>query len=268
MFSIIIPVGPGRDASTALASLPAAGLSTEDEVVVVGDGHQVKIPNSLEPFDVQSLATETPMGANAARNRGVRTTQQPILCFLDDDDAYLPDALQRLREAVQTKTSTDAWSLSWKFASGHRQWMCKRPPVLRNRDIRRRNVAGGCSSLVVRRETFDAVGAFDAGMPAMQDWDLWLRLSVVTPITVLRPPLVLYNDHGGPRISTNQPARIAGLERLLTKHGATWPASVNAFHRARLAAERCRLGTAPRSGIFQAAAPFASLFFLLKSFRR
>ncbi|MCC5841391.1 MAG: glycosyltransferase [Opitutales bacterium] len=268
MFSIIIPVGPGRDARTALASLPDAGLSPEDDVVVVGDGHRVTIPGKLSPFQVQSGATEVPMGANAVRNKGVRMAQNPVLCFLDDDDAYVPCALHRLKEAIQRNPAAEAWSLSWRFASGRRQWTFRRPAILTNNLIRKRNIAGGCSSLVVRKNTFEAVGAFDEAMSAMQDWDLWLRLSVATPISVVQPPVVIYNDHFGPRISTNLPARIAGLERLLAKHGSQWPASVTAFHRARLACERCRLGSGKRTGIFQAAAPFASVFFFAKSFRR
>lgn len=269
MLSVIIPVGPGRDASAAFASLAEAGLTDDDEVIVVGDGHAVDIPSSLSLLNLRSASTEVPMGANAARNRGARMAQRPILCFLDDDDAYAPGAVSRVKSIVDgAGPAMGAWSLTWRFASGRRQWTVRRPPSLHERHIRKRNIAGGCSSLVVRKAVFEQVGGFDETLPSMQDWDLWIRLSRVTPIGVVAPPLVLYNDHPGPRISTNRTARIAGLERLLTKHGPHWPASVQAFHRSRLAAERFRAERGRRIDILQPAAPIASLFFLARTLFR
>lgn len=278
--SIIIPVGPGRDARTALGSLAAAGAG--DEVIVVGDGH---LPDLYTHFGkglpLRVLQTPIKGGANAARNLGAATAENHWLAFLDDDDAYLSDALARMRKAVALSSTGSlsppvapspvalpppvAFSLGWRIASGRRQWFARRPAVLSERHLRRRNVAGGCSSLLVRKEALDRIGGFDATMPAMQDWDVWLRLARMGPIHTLAEPCVLYHDHAGPRISTNLDARIAGFERLLQKYGSDWSARVVAFHRSRLAAWRWRNGLGPLLGILEPRAPLASVLFALQA---
>lgn len=121
--------------------------------------------------------------------------------------------------------------------------------------------------MVVQRDALAAVGGFDAALPAMQDWDVWLRLARHGRVRTLARPCVLYNDHAGPRISTNTTARVAGFEQLLEKHAADWPERVIGFHRARLAAWRYRAGIGSLSAIFQPSAPFASLLFALQSMR-
>lgn len=262
MLSILIPVGPGRDAHTALASLTKAGIQPSDEIILVGDGHAVAVPESLRsilPLHVHRIPN--PAGANAVRNFAAARARHSVFCFLDDDDAYLPDALTTVRSAMEHHGDAPAASLAWRMASGRRQWCARRPARLRESNIWRRNVAGGSSSMVVRADAFHAVGGFDPSLPAMQDWDLWLRLARTAPILTIPTPGVLYHDHDGPRISTTASARIAGLAALLDRHARHWPPSVRAFHRARLAAARYKAGLGPWHHIPQRRAPLASLAF-------
>jgi glycosyltransferase involved in cell wall biosynthesis len=263
MFSIIIPVGPGRDARPALTSLAGAGLGAGDEVIVVGDGHLPPIDAGFAALPLRTLATPARAGANAARNHGARAARNGVLCFLDDDDQYAPGWRARLAAIVAADPACGAWSLGWRIQSGRRQRFARRPRRITERSIWRRNLAGGCSSMLVRKEIFAQAGGFDAAMPAMQDWDLWLRLSRITTIAAVPPPpLVVYRDHSGPRISTDPQARVAGLARLLEKHGGHWPGGVRALHRARLTAARRRIGQARLPDVFQWRAPLASLWFI------
>jgi glycosyltransferase involved in cell wall biosynthesis len=264
MFSIIIPVGPGRDARSALDSLAAAGLSKGDEVIVVVDGHMLALDPVHAALPVRVLSTPSPKGANAARNLGAQAARNAILCFLDDDDAYRPGALARLRRVVAGDIRTGAWSLGWRMRSWRLNRQVFRSFWITERRIWRRNRAGGCSSMVVRKETFERAWGFDESMPAMQDWDLWLRLSRATRVRTLWGAYVLYNDHAGARISTNRSARIAGLARLLRKNADRWPRRVIAFHEARLAGEKFAAGQGTFTAIFHPMAPFASVFFAMR----
>jgi hypothetical protein len=119
--------------------------------------------------------------------------------------------------------------------------------------------------MVLRREVFEAAGCFDPDMPAMQDWDLWLRVARDKPIRVIPDVCLLYQDSLGGRISTDAARRIDGLRRLLQKHGKFWSAAERAFHESRLAAIAYSSGQGRWSRIFRWRAPFASLYFLLKS---
>ena len=119
--------------------------------------------------------------------------------------------------------------------------------------------------MVVRRSAFEAAGGFDEAMPAMQDWDLWLRLARVGSIRGLNEAEVIYRAHEGPRISTDSTARRAGLERLLAKNREFWPPSVQAFHECRLAALDYQAGRCPISAIARRHAPVASVAFMAKA---
>ena len=268
MFSVVIPVGPGRDASDALASLGGAGLRENDEVILVGDGH---VPDVAPPFaglPLRILSLRECGGANAARNEGARAAGCPWVCFLDDDDAYAEGFLDVVRERVTERPEALAWSAGWRIQSGQRVRFARRPAVMRESHLWKRNHAGGCSSMIVQRGLLDDLGGFDEAMPSMQDWDMWLRIARQHGIYVLNDPLVLYNDHAGPRISTNPEARLAGLERLLQKHGGRWPRSVRAFHRARFQSERCAAGKCAWTAVPQVGAPLASLYFLARALTR
>lgn len=264
MFSIIIPVGPGRDARAALASLMEAGLTDDDEVILVGDGREVAVPPEFADLPGRTFQTPSPHGANAARNLGASEARNDILCFLDDDDAYLPGALEWIRKRVSRDAHSGAWSLGWRLEKGFLNGNLCRPIILHEKTIWRRNKAGGCSSMVVRKSTFDRVLGFDEKMASMQDWDLWLRLSRATRIAVVQRPLTLYSNRSTDRISRNRRARIEGLERLLRKNASHWPRRVIAFHEARLAGEKFAAREGPFSAIFRPIAPFASLFFAFR----
>ncbi|MGJ8648982.1 MAG: glycosyltransferase family A protein [Opitutaceae bacterium] len=265
MFSIIIPIGPARNGLHALCSLVSAGLDEGDQVIVVGDGHQPEVNAFSDKLPIRIASTPEISGANAARNLGAGLADQPYICFLDDDDEYLPNAIETLHSLIAARPDVVVWSLSWEMASKRSMPRARRKEKLSEIDICRQNVAGGCSSMVVKAGAFQEVGGFDPKMKSMQDWDLWLRLSVNQSITLTQEPLILYRDHDQARISTNTAARTAGLERLYSKHFKNWSNSVRAFHQARLAAERYKSKEGSWFSIFKWQAPLASLAFALRA---
>ncbi|MGJ8652844.1 MAG: glycosyltransferase family 2 protein [Opitutaceae bacterium] len=267
MFSVVIPIGPSRDGRRALESLSASGLSSDDEVIVVGDGHVVPVEEYRLGFKVLQVNTAKPSGASAARNLGVSSSTQPFLCFLDDDDAHEDGTLRCLREMLIKDPECRTCSLSWKFDSGRKVSAARRrlPRLADGSAIARRNLFGGCSSMLVHRDTFFEAGGFDESIPCMEDWDLWLRLSKSTQIHCLNFPLIRYFDHLAPRLSTDRKARIVGLEILLKKHDANWSSSVRAFHLSRLATEYYKSGQGSWCSILQVRAPIASFLYAIRS---
>lgn len=262
-FSIIVPVGPTRTALPALESLLHAGLRKGDEIIIVGDGREISIPSRFGRLPIRSFSTPTSQGANAARNLGAQNAANPLLCFLDDDDQYSPDGLPEIAATISGTPSCGAWALGWRFLSRKKKNFTSYPRKITEPMIWKRNRAGGCSSMVVRKTVFEEAGGFDPDMPSMQDWDLWLRLSRITAINRISKPLVLYDDQPGIRISTNPHARLRGLEQLLKKNFSRWPAGVRAFHQARIAAIRHARGEIGWPAIFQRADPLGSFYFML-----
>jgi len=264
MFSVVIPIGPNRDARHALGSLLQSGLTEADEVLLIGDGFTPAISEEFKCLPITLHTTHGALGANVARNLGAEKATQPYLCFLDDDDEYLPGALTQLRMTLLSRPSLAVCSLSWKMLSGRLMPNKRVKKQFTENDIWKRNIAGGCSSMVLKKSAFEDVDGFDPDMKSMQDWDLWIRLSRQFPINIIVEPHILYRDHDGARISTNRTRKIAGLMRLLEKNMSSWPNRVCAFHRARIASLRFVAGEVSWFSIFQPKAPLASMVFAFK----
>ena len=81
MFSVIIPVAAGRDAHDALDSLEGSGVTGDDEVILVGDGHFPDVVADKFSFAVNIYCSSSPAGANAARNLGVEKALSHICAF-------------------------------------------------------------------------------------------------------------------------------------------------------------------------------------------
>jgi hypothetical protein len=52
-----------------------------------------------------------------------------------------------------------------------------------------------CPSVVVRRETYQKVGNFDASLRYIIDWEMWVRIAAHFQVAYLPEPLARYRDH-------------------------------------------------------------------------
>jgi glycosyltransferase involved in cell wall biosynthesis len=57
-------------------------------------------------------------------------------------------------------------------------------------------------SIVVRREVYEKLGAFDDRLPVVGDWEMWVRVAAYYPIGYEAEPLALYRKHSNS--STNR----------------------------------------------------------------
>jgi len=73
-------------------------LRQPEEIVVINDGgHPLdEVINRFEDLPLVYLENEKNQGRSAAGNRAVKKATGTTICFLDDDDIFYPDHLQRL----------------------------------------------------------------------------------------------------------------------------------------------------------------------------
>lgn len=101
-FSITVPTCGRKTLARTLRSIQLAGLQKGDEVIVVGDGKQPvaeEICKQFSPFiDVKFFEHgPTHCFGNAQRDFGMRKATKDLLAFMDDDDEYVPGALNLMR---------------------------------------------------------------------------------------------------------------------------------------------------------------------------
>jgi glycosyltransferase involved in cell wall biosynthesis len=157
------------------------------EVLVVNDGctdATDEVIRRLMPGLPTSFRYEVkPNGGEAsARNVGVKLATGDFIAFLDQDDVWRPDKLER-----QVQMFDDDPSLALTFTAMTRVSSEGRESVRQNAwDPHPEAVLGrlldGCcitpSTVVVRRSVLDSVGPFDESLWLGCDWDMWFRIAL------------------------------------------------------------------------------------------
>jgi len=200
MISVIIPTY-NRAAMLAYALRSVSTQTFCDyEVIVVDDGStdDTRHTVSAAGMPVRYL-WQVHSGVSAARNRGVGAARGEWIAFLDSDDRWLPAKLKRQMAFVQSHGDVVA-------CQTEEIWI--RNGVRVNPGKRHRKPSGDIflpslelclvspSAVLLRRATFERLGGFDEGLPACEDYDLWLRLAVDTPVYLVADPLtVRYGGH-------------------------------------------------------------------------
>jgi glycosyltransferase involved in cell wall biosynthesis len=126
-------------------------------------------------------------GASAARNAGASLAGGDILMFLDDDDAWEPRKVETQLSLLATHPEAAAvytGMLAVDDTNGGKVLHASRDHLSGNTwpQILFRNFVGPTSAVAMRARVFRDVGGFDQQLPALQDYDLWLRLSMAGPV--------------------------------------------------------------------------------------
>ncbi len=158
----------------------------------------------------------------AARNAGVRASSAPYVAFLDGDDLWMPEKLERQVAVLNEHPEIDL-TFSWSriieesgFSTSHLQRAA--PGVTGFEDVLTRNVVGNGSSVVMRRSALERAGPFDETLRAASDFDMWLRVAALRPDNCwcLPEPLTLYRRRSG-QVTNNWRLSQAGTERVMEK---------------------------------------------------
>ena len=223
---MVAAVIPTRNRSTAAARAVAsvrAQTRPVAEVVVVDDASDPEHRRALAALATPGVRVERSdvrIRGAAARNRGVGASTSPLLAFLDDDDVWEPDKVAR--QAALFAAPEVAWSwTAYRIVDPETAALMDevRPRQADFASLLRRS-ALACSTLMVRREAFAAIGGFDETLPRNQDWDLFLRLARDHRGAYLDQPLTVMN-----RSVPDARACIDGRHRLLDK----WRDAVDAL---------------------------------------
>lgn len=188
MVSIIIPAyRASADIVVALDSVFSQTFSNF-EVIVVNDGSPdtPELERALEPFAsrIRYIAFTDNRGAGAARNAGILASRGTYIAFLDADDRWTPEFLQRQVSHLEARPGCDMVYcdalLSGASPLAGRRFMDTAPsngPVTLIGLIEQRcNII--LSTVIVRRAALVAAGLFDETLRRGQDFELWLRLAL------------------------------------------------------------------------------------------
>ncbi len=195
------------------------------EIIVVDDGSRdntCEVIERLHDPRVRYIRHDANQGGSAARNTGIEVAAGEYVAFLDSDDEWLPEKLEKQVRLLQgSDSSVGAVYTGLIVINEHKEKANITIPKYRGAilgELFSANRVGTASSVMVRRECFSRVGAFDSAMVSCQDWDMWIRLSKYYKFDFVPESLVYYHLGDNGRITKNWRAVEDGHLRIVEKY--------------------------------------------------
>ncbi len=210
--SAVIPTY-NRARYLARAVRSVLGQSLGDlELIVVDDGSRDNTRQMLENISDSRLRYihQENKGVAAARNAGMRRARGEYVAFLDSDDWWLRDKLEKqtrfMRETgLKISQTQEGWIRGDReVAPGIRHQ--KYAGWIFERSLKLCLISPSC--VMWDRELIDQGYFFHEDFPACEDYEMWLRITLDYPVGLL--PRCLTRKHGGRRDQLSR--QIIGLD--------------------------------------------------------
>jgi glycosyltransferase involved in cell wall biosynthesis len=183
--------------------------------------------------------------AAASRNAGVRAATGEWLAFLDADDCWLPEKLERqLQKARDPHTAlvyTDRYNFGTVGDLPEIQGTIQ--PLFAGDVFVKLLLLGNhitLSSVLIRRDVFLALGGFTETLKNAEDWDMWTRVAAGHRVEACAEPLVRYRLHASGKSTNAENMRIARVAVTESALGSDRGRSLPAVTRRRIRAATAR----------------------------
>jgi len=191
------------------------------ELVVVNDGSTDDTKKKLEKYGSKIKLIEQPNSERAvARNNGVKNSTGEYIAFLDSDDIWIEDKLEK---QVKFLDENNDYILVYG--------QCHRIDDTSNKiKIAKRQLEGYSGEIfekllmrnlvvsptpVVRREYFEKTNGFQTRYIPYEDWEFWVRFSLLGKFYYIDEPLAYYRIHPGQSVQTAAAKKIDDVTTLL-----------------------------------------------------
>lgn len=184
------------------------------EIIVVDDGSTDNTKDVLEQFGAKIKLLEQKNSERAvARNNGVKNSSGEYIAFLDSDDLWFPDKLKKQVEVLDNKQDVILVygqclrinSNTEKIKNAKRQREGYSGFIFEN--LLMRNLVVSPTPLI-RRDYFEETTGFTTKYIPYEDWEYWLRFSLLGKFHFIKDPLAYY------RIHPEQSVQLAAAEKI------------------------------------------------------
>jgi len=191
------------------------------EIIVVSDGSTDDTDLVMELINAQNenlkyIPYHPGKGGNYARNIGVKAAEGEFVAFLDDDDEWHKDKLQKQIDVFNSNSEIGlvCTGIHAVYENEKVTTIFIPPAPL---DSSKKILLGNCigsTTTVMIKSALIKQDLFDESLEALQDYDLWIRLCQKTKVGVVKEPCVEYYNYKG----TNQISQFTDRYKRATKH--------------------------------------------------
>lgn len=219
--SIIMPCLNGEQhIQTAIGSVLAQTFN-DFELIVVDNGSTDRTPEILGSINDPRLRVLTlpERGVSRARNLGLRKARGAFIAFLDSDDTWNAEFLEKMHSALVSDSKAMLAYCGWQNLGlpGPRGEPFV-PPDYETPD-KAAAMLEGCRwpihACLTRHTAITEAGGFNTQLTIGEDYLLWMEVSVIGSIIRVPEVLASYHHHDGIQATRNQ--SLAALDTLRAK---------------------------------------------------
>ena len=208
------------------------------ELIVVDDGSTDDTREAVAPYrDRLTYIHQENKKYSAAKNTGIRASSGDYIAFMDSDDLWLPDKLERQvavleqhPEAVLTYCQAIYIDPDDRQIQFRGKTYCNpEGDQLVIADMRKElfmtTVVAPGSTMLVRRWAVERAGLFDEAHVHGEDWELWLRIAPFGLFAYSPEVLSKYRVYGWQKIITVEAREswLQDLEKIVKTAAELWP---------------------------------------------
>ncbi len=222
--SAIIPVYNRRRQLLSAVQSVLEQTTAVHQLIVVDDGSEDDLSEVKDIVESKghTFLRQKNLGVAAARNSGAAAATGDYLAFLDSDDKWLPQKIERQLEYFERFPGCRACQCNeiW-FRNGVRVNPKKyhRMPLGDAFYPSLKRCVVSASSIMLERSLFEEIGTFDQRLIVCEDYDYWLRLSASHQIGLIGEELVEKFGGHADQLSRSQPVmdrfRVFAIVKLL-----------------------------------------------------
>lgn len=183
------------------------------EIIIVDDGSTDNSKDTVEPYLADSRIKLIQHGKNkgipAARNTGIKASRGEFIAFLDQDDLWLSEKLEKQIATFESRPKDLGWVFSDMLVVDNNdgptkeRWGSRKVPTnisqLSPREVMKALFLYNFISIItvlVRRECIDTIGLLDESIRGgSDDYEFCLRLAVKYKVEYLNMPLAVHRIH-------------------------------------------------------------------------
>ncbi len=248
--SVIIPVYKVEKYIDATVQSVLAQTYKNFEILIIDDASPDKSIEICQKFTDPRIKIihQANRGLAGARNTGIRHAQGEYLAFLDGDDLWLPEKLEKQIDHLENSPAVGVSFCRSAFIDevGKPLGTYQMPKLkgITTPYLLCRNPVGNGSAPVVRREVFEAIKFpdnlhgnvedfyFDEHFRQSEDIECWIRISIETnwQIEGISEALTLYRVNSG-GLSANMLKQLDSWEKVIEKTRSYAPEIVNQWEK-------------------------------------